>query len=96
MRRSKTFEYNYFKPGTLVTPTSRQCPLEAERIYKVCRCSEPMFIGDEAICFVEGHETSVSTEHLRAVTKKLPKQLEHHIRRAHARHPAISTKIKPA
>lgn len=75
VRRTKTFEvsYNYFEPGTLVTPTSTRCPLNVEKVYRVRECHEPMYAEDEAICFVsehpsgEDHRTGISTEYLRTV-----------------------------
>lgn len=68
-RRTKTFEvsYNFFEPGTLVTPTSTRCVLNVEQAYRITECHEPMYAEDEAICFVEGHRCGVSTEYLRTV-----------------------------
>jgi len=70
MRREKTFieTYNYFEPGTFVTPTSRRCVLVAGRVYKVVRCHEPLYAGDEAVVFVEGHRSGIRTEYLREAT----------------------------
>ncbi|GMU26239.1 MAG: hypothetical protein AMXMBFR16_11440 [Candidatus Uhrbacteria bacterium] len=67
MKRAKTFvvEFNFFTPGTLVTPTSPRCPLESGKVYTVTKCVEPLCYGDEAVVFVEGHEYGVSTEYLR-------------------------------
>lgn len=69
MKRTKTFEieYNWFEAGTLVTPTSRRCPLEVERVYKVRRCHEPMYAEDKAVVFVDDRETGMSTDYLREV-----------------------------
>lgn len=67
MKRSKTFTitFNYFEPGTYVTPTSRRCVLEPGTIHKVIECHEPLFPGEDAIVFVEGKRTGLSTEYLR-------------------------------
>jgi len=68
-RRTKTFEvsYNFFEPGTLVTPTSTRSVLNVEQVYLVRECHEPMYAEDAAICFVGGHRCGVSTEYLRTV-----------------------------
>lgn len=68
-RRTKTFEvsYNFFEPGTLVTPTSTRSVLRVEQAYRVTKCHEPMYAEDKAICFVSGHPDGVSTEYLRTV-----------------------------
>jgi hypothetical protein len=68
MRRSKTFtvEYNYFEPGTRITPTSNRCPLE-RGVYVVTKCIEPRDAQDEAVCFVQGRKTGISTTYLREV-----------------------------
>lgn len=69
MRRKKTFtvEYNYFEPGTRVTPTSGRCPLDIGVVYVVTKCLESRDAGDEAVCFVQGRKTGVSTTYLREV-----------------------------
>jgi hypothetical protein len=68
-RRTAVFEveYNYFEPGTWVTPTSPRSVLEENVMYKITKCLPPRFADDRASCFVEGRETGVSTEYLRAV-----------------------------
>jgi hypothetical protein len=68
-RRVKTFEveYNYFEPGTRVTPTSVRSVLEEGQVYTITECSHPRFADDRASCFVEGRETGLSTEYLREV-----------------------------
>lgn len=69
MKLSKTFkvEFNYFEPGTRVTPTSSRCPLTMGQVYTVTKCIEPRFYADEAVCFVEGRKTGLSTTYLREV-----------------------------
>lgn len=70
MRRTVTFEeeYEYFEPDTLVTPSSRRSVLEVEHVYRVTGCQAPMFPGEEAICFIEGHPYGVDTCFLRTVS----------------------------
>jgi len=70
MKRTITFEvtYNYFEPGTLVTPTSNRCVVRPGFTYRVTECKEPRFPGDDCIVFVEGHGTGFSTEYLKEVT----------------------------
>jgi len=73
--RSRTFtvHYNYFEPGTLVTPTSTRSTLKLEHVYRVHSCSEPCYPEDRAICFVSEHSNGkehrygVTTEYLREV-----------------------------
>jgi hypothetical protein len=64
---SFTYEYNYFKMGTLVTPTSQKCPLTYGRAYRVLRCAGPRAPGRGGICHVNGRRRGLSTEHLREV-----------------------------
>jgi hypothetical protein len=68
-RRVKVFEveYNYFEPGTLVTPTSVRSVLEEGQTYTITKCCHPRFADDRASCFVEGRETGLSTEYLKEV-----------------------------
>jgi hypothetical protein len=70
MRRTVTFEeeYEYFEPCTLVTPSSRRSVLEVEHVYRVTGCQAPMFPGESAVCFVEGHRNGVDTSSLRMVS----------------------------
>lgn len=74
MRRTKTFTitYNYFEPGTLVVPTSTRCPLVRDdrkrHVFKVTKCYEPNFPGEDGIVFVEGHKNGVETYYLREAT----------------------------
>lgn len=70
MRRIKEFtvEYNYFEPGSKITPTSRRCPLEMGRVYVVEKCIEPRYAVDGCIVFVEGHKYGIDTEYLREAT----------------------------
>lgn len=69
MKRTKTLEieYNFFEPGTLVTPGSIGGALEVEHVYRVNECHEPHGEGDMGICFVDGHFHGVSTATLREV-----------------------------
>ena len=55
--------YNYFERGTKVRPTSTRCPLR-EGVYTVVSCTEPLYPGDEAVCFLEGRECGIMTEYL--------------------------------
>lgn len=59
IRRTKTFtfevHYNYFEPGTLVTPLLDRGVLEKGRIYYVTSCLEPYEYDDEAIVFVKAN-----------------------------------------
>jgi hypothetical protein len=68
-RRVKVFEveYNYFEPGTLVTPTSMRSVLEDGQVYTITKCCHPRYADGRASCFVEGRETGLSTEYLREV-----------------------------
>lgn len=70
MKRSRTFEvaYNYFEPGTYVTPTSERHPLERGKVYKVTACLEPRFADEGCSCFVDDRKTGVTTEYLREAT----------------------------
>lgn len=74
MRQVKTFsvEYNWFAPGTVVTPTSNRSPLERGHHYTVTKCLEPKFAGDECVVFVEGREQGVSTNYLKAIDEQMP------------------------
>lgn len=69
MKRTKDFtiEYNYFEPGTLVTPTSNRCPLEYGKTFKITMCREPMWPGDDCVVFVRGRTTGISSEYLKKV-----------------------------
>ena len=68
MRKTRTFEqtYNAFEVGTLVRPSSPRCSLPTD-VYRVISMHPPLYAGDEAICFVEGVATGVSTEYLMEV-----------------------------
>jgi len=72
MKRTKTFtvEYNYFRPGVKITPTSSRCSLDYGEVYTVIRCIEPKFAGDECVVFVKGRDQGVSTEYFRNVLIK--------------------------
>lgn len=76
MQRQKTFTtvatvvFNYFEPGTFVTPTSSYGPLKFGEVYKVRKTWEPLCVEDE------GSQVSLnwlvgtrSTKHLREATK---------------------------
>jgi len=69
VRRTKTIEidYNWFEPGTLVTPGTTRCPLNVEHVYRVMECYEPHGEGDMGICFVGGHHHGIATSGLREV-----------------------------
>jgi len=71
MQREKTFtvRFNYFEPGTFITPTSRRSPLKFGAVYRVLETQEPLFAGEEAIVAVQGWRTGVSAEYLREATK---------------------------
>jgi hypothetical protein len=71
---SFTYEYNYFKPGTMVTPTSQKCPLAHGRAYQITRCAGPRKPGQGGTCHVKGRRRGLMTEHLREVQpeEKLP------------------------
>jgi hypothetical protein len=75
MRRTKTFEieYNYFEPGTIVTPTSKRCPLDAGETYVVSECSGPLEGDQDAIVFVDGHKFGFWSTYLREAT---PEEIE--------------------
>lgn len=75
MKRSKTFTvtYNYFEPGTYVTPASQRSVLshgDGSLLFKVTQCLEPNFPEDTCIVFVKGHRYGVGTEYLRAATSE--------------------------
>jgi len=67
MKRTKTFTvtFNWFAPGTIVTPTSTRCPLESGKFYVVTECHEPSFPDENAVVFVQGKQIGLSTEYLR-------------------------------
>jgi hypothetical protein len=69
MKRNVTFtyEYNYFEPGTKITPASPRSVLEMGVTYTVVSCIAPRYAGDRAIVFVVGHQYGVSTEYLKEV-----------------------------
>lgn len=69
MRRTKTFtvEYNYFEPGTIVTPTSNRGPLAHGETYVVTKCVEPQYAGDECVVLLSGQMYGVNTEYLSEV-----------------------------
>lgn len=66
VRRTKTFtfevNYNYFEPGTLVTPISNRSALEQGQIYYVISCLEPHEYDDGAIVFVKPNPDGVSRQ----------------------------------
>jgi hypothetical protein len=68
-RCTKVFEveYNYFEPGTLVTPTSVRSVLDMGQVYTITKCHHPRSADDRACCVVEGRETGLSTEYLKEV-----------------------------
>jgi hypothetical protein len=68
-RRTKVFEveYNYFEPGTRVTPTSVRSVLDEGQVYTITECHHPRGADDRACCCVEGREIGLSTEYLREV-----------------------------
>jgi hypothetical protein len=68
-RRLATFtvEYNYFEPGTRVTPTSVRSVLEEGQVYTIKKCFHPLYADDRACCYVEGRETGLSSEYLREI-----------------------------
>lgn len=75
VRRTKTFdiEYNYFEPGTIVTPIDGRGELEHRRHYRVIQCMEPELSDYVCTCYVEDviegvfMSNSVMTEYLREV-----------------------------
>jgi len=76
MQRQKTFTtvatvvFNYFEPGTFVTPTSLCGPLKFGTVYKVRKTWEPLCIEDEgASVSLEGWVGTRSTKHLREATE---------------------------
>ena len=74
MRRVKLVElhYNYFEPGTLVTPTSPRHPLDMGKQYVVTQCIEPRYEGDEGVVFVQGRDLGVTSNYLRDVNADEP------------------------
>ena len=61
--KTVTFEYKVFYVGERIRPTSTSSTLE-DGIYIVTEYCEPIYNGDEAVVFVQGHQYGIGTEYL--------------------------------